>query len=417
MTKSVLIISFDLIREGETEVSFAIASLLAYLKSDERYGNDFITNHLSFNMLELKNQLTPSYFENHLSKYEIYSYDTIAISCYIWNEYLINPLTKKIRDLGFNGKIVLGGYQISYSTKENLIFEYPEADIFTFGYAEKSLLDAIFTNKTDTPIFLNEKVDFSEIPSPYLTSEILISENQKMVRWETKRGCPYRCTFCAHRDLTKNKVYKHEREKILQELALFKDKKVQRINVIDPVFNSGKDYLTYMEEIFKLGLDAELTLQTRFEMIKGEAGKQFLNLCEKTNTHLEFGIQTVVPNEYFAINRPNDNNLISELLPELEKRNISYEISLIYGLPFQTLDTFRYSIDFLLSKGCKNLTAYPLMLLKGTELYEHKNRFNFVEKETGDFNIPTVIASNTFSEQDWLKMSEIAKQLNPNVRH
>jgi len=417
MTKNVLIISFDLIREGEAEVSFAIASLLAYLKKDIRFGSDFTTHHLSFNMLELKNNITEIYFENYLSKYNFSHFDTVAISCYIWNEYLINPLTKKIRGLGFKGKIVLGGYQISYSTKEKLIFEYPEANIFTFGYAEKSLLNSIFVKKTTAPLFLNENVDFSEIPSPYLTNEILISENQKMVRWETKRGCPYKCSFCSHRDLTKNKVYKHENDKILQELALFKTKKVKRINIIDPVFNAGKDYLSYMKHIYDLGLSAELTLQTRFEMIKGEAGELFLDLCEKTNAHLEFGIQTIIPNEYNAINRPNDNNLIGKLLPELKSRNISYEISLIYGLPYQTLDTFRQSIDFLLSKGCENLTAYPLMLLKGTELYEQKGKFNFVEQNMGDFNIPTVIASNTYSEQEWLKMSEIAEQLNPNARH
>jgi hypothetical protein len=197
---------------------------------------------------------------------------------------------------------------------------------------------------------LNESVDFSEIPSPYLTNEILISENQKMVRWETQRGCPYKCSFCSHRDLTKNKVYKHGKDKILEELALFKTKKVKRINIIDPVFNAGKDYLAYMQHIYELGLSAELTLQTRFEMIKGETGKLFLDLSEKTNAHLEFGVQTIIPDEYNAINRPNDNNLIGKLLPELKSRNISYEISLIYGLPFQTLDTFRYSIDFLLSK-------------------------------------------------------------------
>lgn len=417
MTKNVLIISFDLIREGEAEVSFAIASLLAYLKNDIRYGSDFTAHHLSFNMFELKNKVTEEYFENYLSKYSFSHFDTIAISCYIWNEYLINPLTKKVRDLGFQGKIVLGGYQISYSTKEKLTFEYPEADIFIFGYAEKSLVNSIFANKTITPLFLNESVDFSEIPSPYLTNEILISENQKMVRWETKRGCPYKCSFCSHRDLTKNKVYKHGKDKILEELALFKTKKVKRINIIDPVFNAGKDYLAYMQHIYELGLSAELTLQTRFEMIKGETGELFLDLSEKTNAHLEFGVQTIIPDEYNAINRPNDNNLIGKLLPELKSRNISYEISLIYGLPYQTLDTFRYSIDFLLSKGCENLTAYPLMLLKGTELYEQKEKFNFVEQNMGDFNIPTVIASNSFTEQEWLKMSEIAEQLNPNSRH
>jgi radical SAM superfamily enzyme YgiQ (UPF0313 family) len=416
MIKQTLIISFDLIKEGEAELSFAIGSLLAYLKNDKRYGNEFITHHLSFNMLELKNKVSDKCFEESLEKYALENFDTIAVSCYIWNEYLLNPLLKKIRNLGFIGKIVLGGYQISYSTKDKLKFEYPEGDVFIFSYSEESLLQAILWKKNDSVLFLNEAVDFSEIPSAYLTNEIQISENQKMVRWETKRGCPYRCAFCAHRDLTKNRVYRHEKDKIFEELALFKSKKVKRINIIDPVFNAGKDYIEYMEEIYNIGVDAVITLQTRFEMIKGESGAKFLDLAEKINAHLEFGIQTVVPDEYNTINRPNDSKLIAKLLPELKKRNISYEVSLIYGLPNQTIDTFQYSIDFLRSKGCKNLIAYPLMLLKGTELYDQKEKFNFVEKQMGDFNIPTIIASNSFSESDWLRMAEIAEQLNPNMR-
>ena len=63
------------------------------------------------------------------------------------------------------------------------------------------------------------------------------------------------------------------------------------------------------------------------------------------------------------------------------------------------------------------MTAFPLMLLKGTELYEQKKQFNFVEQKMGDFDIPTVVSSNSFSEQDWVKMSELAGQLKPNSRH
>ncbi|OQY51789.1 MAG: hypothetical protein B6247_18545 [Candidatus Parabeggiatoa sp. nov. 2] len=53
--KNVLIISFDLIRNGEVTQSLSIASLLAYLKSDHRYGEEFTVYHLPFNMFHLKN--------------------------------------------------------------------------------------------------------------------------------------------------------------------------------------------------------------------------------------------------------------------------------------------------------------------------------------------------------------------------
>lgn len=416
MNKSALVISFDLFREGEADVSYAVASLMSYLKKDNRYGNEFTVKNLSINMLSHPNELTDNYLNSILLEHLIWNFDTIAISCYVWNEYLINPLIKKIFALGFHGKIVLGGYQISYGTKEKLSKEYPQADIFIFGYAEKSLLDSIFLKTSNLPIYLNENVDFFDLPSPYLSNEIIVSKNQKMVRMETKRGCPYKCSFCSHRDLTKNKVHKHNKNKVFEELDFFKEKQVQKINILDPVFNGGKDCLDYLKYMCEIGLKSEITMQTRFEMIKGELGKSFLDLSEKLHSKLEFGVQTVISKEYNAIRRPNDLNIIKNLLLELKNRNISYEVSLIYGLPYQTYDSFMKSVDFFLLNGCKNLTAFPLMLLKGTELYQQKEEFNFVEEEIGDFKIPTVISSNSFTNKEWIKMDNVAKQLNPNQR-
>lgn len=416
MKNRVLIISFDLFREGETEISYAIASIMSYLKKDIRYGNEFTIKNLSINMLKKPIDITNDYLESMLVENSIWSFDTIAISCYVWNEYLINPLLKKITELGFHGKIVLGGYQISYGAEEKLSKEYPKADIFIFGYAEKSLLNSIFLEKSKTPIYLNENVDFFELPSPYLSNEILVSKKQKMVRMETKRGCPYKCSFCSHRDLTKNKVHKHNKNKVFEELDFFKEKQVQKINILDPVFNAGKDSLDYLRYMYDIGLKSEITMQTRFEMIRGEFEKPFLDLSEKIQSKLEFGVQTIITKEYYAINRPNDLSKIKILLSELKNRNISYEVSLIYGLPHQTYDSFLESVDFFKSNGCENLTAFPLMLLKGTELYQQKEKFNFIEEEVGEFKIPTVISSNSFTNEEWIKMDYVAKQLNPNQR-
>lgn len=310
--KNTLIISFDLIREGEVKTSLSIASILAYIKSNQKYGNEFNISHLAINMLELKNQTSNNLFEKYLLNFQFYSFDTIAVSCYVWNEYLINPLLTEIRTLGFCGKLVLGGYQISYSTKETLKNEYPEADIFIFGYAEESLLKAIFMDKPKETLYLDDVVKFSNIPSVYTTNEILILQNQEMLRVETKRGCPYKCSFCAHRDLIKNRVYSHEKEKIFEELALFKSKNVNRINVLDPVFNLGNNYLSYMQEIERINLKSEIRIQTRFESIKGKDGKSFLEIAEKIKSHLEFGLQTFIPREYNAINRVNDKKTLTD---------------------------------------------------------------------------------------------------------
>ncbi len=411
--KKLLIISFDLIREGESVKSLAISSILSYLKNDIRYGNEFIAEHLPINMFSLNNATKVEDLHDRLSDFDFGTFDFIALSAYIWNEYLTNDLISYIRNVfGFRGSFILGGYQISYSGNPQI--EYPDCQFFISGYAEESLL-AIMTGSTINR-YVKSAIDFTKIPSPYLSGELPLKANQKMVRLETKRGCPYRCSFCAHRDLTFNKVYKHSLEKVYKELYLFKKINVEKINIIDPIFNAGKEYLAVMEEMERINLSSLISLQARFETIRGDKGMQFLDKCEKLNVILEFGLQTAVVEESEMINRKNSPKEIKKAMKALKDRGINYEISLIYGLPYQTLDSFKYSIDFALDNGCTQLTAYPLMLLKGTELYQQKEQFQFKEKSIGEYNIPVVVESNTFSKKEWHEMKKIAEELSPNQR-
>jgi radical SAM superfamily enzyme YgiQ (UPF0313 family) len=403
-----------LIREGEVNQSLAIASILALLKSDTRITDKMVFHHLSINSFKFGNQASSEIFYEYLKTYNFSKIDFIAISAYIWNEFLTNNLISYIRKIGFNGKIILGGYQITYAEQKLLKNYYPNADIFISGYAEKSLQTLFLGNNNQT--FLNEGIDFSQMPSPYLTNELAISVGTKMIRLETKRGCPYRCTFCAHRDLNFNKVYKHPLEKVFTEIDYIKNKEIKRVNILDPIFNVGKDYLDIMKEINQVKSKATFTLQTRFENIKGEEGVKFLELCADGNFHLEFGLQTINEQESEIVNRKNDREKIENSINLLKEYNISYEVSLIYGLPSQTLDSFRKSIDFVSNKGCKTIKAYPLMLLRGTELYEQKEKWDLKENNIGEFNIPTVTSSNSFTKDEWLVMNDLANKLNETER-
>jgi coproporphyrinogen III oxidase-like Fe-S oxidoreductase len=117
-----------------------------------------------------------------------------------------------------------------------------------------------------------------------------------------------------------------------------------------------------------------------------------------------------------AIKRGNNFPKIVTAFQKVQERNIPFEVSIIYGLPYQTVSSFLQSIEQLKNLGCTSITAFPLMLLKGTELYDLKHYFNFREVPMGKYNIPTVVESNFFSENEWYQMQEIALKLNSNDR-
>ncbi len=404
--KKLLIISFDLVREGECQ-SYAIGSILSKLKSHEAYEINYNVDWYSFNLLSIENFDLDYCLSSDLFKKNLTEYTHIAISCYVWSNSIVNPLIEKLFEYGFHGKIILGGYEISYSNKEEVKKLYPKANYLIMGYGEDCLLDILTGNISEGVLF--KPVDFSLLPSPYLTKTLNLRKNMSKVRWETKRGCPYKCNFCAHRDLTGKKVNYHELSKVFDELSLFKEFNVGKINVLDPIFNIGKDYLEILSEVKRISLRSLLSLQVRPELVTDE----FLDAIDGLNVLLEFGIQTLNEEENKAIHRNNNFPKIFETLQKVKERNIANEVSVIYGLPFQTVSSFSKTIETLQKFGCTSIIAFPLKLLKGTELYDLKHHFQFKEVLMGKYDIPIVVESNSFTEKEWWQMHEIALQLNP----
>lgn len=409
---NLLIVSFDLTRENECD-SYAIGSLISNLKSNENFEKTFLYDWYSFNLLSIEEFNIDYCLASPFFKINFTNYTHIAISCYVWSNNVVNALISKIIEYGFKGKIILGGYEISYSNSQELQSIYPSADYFIKGYGEQALLDIVNgVHSPENEKYISKEVDFLQLSSPYLTQTLPLSKNIERIRWETKRGCPYQCNFCAHRDLLLNKVKHHFYDKVFEEISLFKKYDIQKINILDPVFNIGKDYIKIINEMKRVNLSSTISLQVRPEIVTDD----FLNAIEGANVILEFGIQTLNESESILIKRKNDISKIYETLNKINEREINSEVSLIYGLPTQTLNSFNETIEKLKKINVKSITAFPLMLLKGTELYDTKDNYNFKEMPLGKYSIPTVVSSNSFNETEWLQMKEIADSLELNSR-
>lgn len=406
--KQVLIISFDIIRNGEPPVSLAIGSLLSYLKNDKRYEKAFAVEHIPFNL----NDNSPLSIETIISvieaKYDLKKLHAIALSCYVWSEYIINKLIVQLRLRGFKNKIILGGYQISYI--ENIEKDYSDCQIFVVGEGEQSLLEAIHYDLKEM-VKLNKFMDPRKTVSPYIDNTIPVAQEQKKVRMETKRGCYFDCNFCAHKDLIRPSIFCFPTDKVFDEISFFKEKAVSKINIVDPTFNIGKNYLEILEYCAQIGLKSLVSLQVRLESIRGKEGERLLQLCSSLNTILEFGIQTIIPDEMKVLNRNNDLEHIKYVMNQLNIRRIPYEASLIYGIPNQTVKSFKTSIEFLKIHGCKTIKAYGLMILKGTTLWKQRHEWRLKETIQGKYLMPYVTSSNTFNLGDWEEMKEIAESL------
>ncbi|OBU40450.1 hypothetical protein AYY26_21250 [Photobacterium phosphoreum] len=404
--KNSLLVTFDFSQRGKSGTGLAAGSLLSACRNHPLYNSHFTVTHLAIEM-STDTEMMPTVndiFNKIDSKVNLRYLNALALSCYVWSSALIEPLIKLCRSSGFKGNIILGGYQIMKKNGETL---YPSGDIYIPGYAESALPMAFLKSTILSKLVLDVPVDFKTLSSPYLDGTITLIQNQEMIHWETQRGCKFKCNFCAHRDLLGDQVEVFGMDKIKQELDLFKIRQVKKINVLDPVFNLGLNHLEILKYAKLINLNALLVFQVRFELITDE----FLNLCMDLNVHLEFGLQTAVKKEFKTIQRSNHLKKVSKNIHRLKNLNQSFEVSLIYGLPNQTPESFLESIEFLRLRGVETIKAFPLMLLEGTDLARDKEKFNIVEDIIDDSGIPHVVACDSFTRDQWETMRVYANQL------
>ena len=422
--RRLILVSLDWTRPKDPPLSLGHASILANLvkKGVNVSSLEYSVNSPSYSWTQVVGDI-----EKTLKSFGRSSPHTdIGIGAFIWNEISVQNITESLRQLGFPGRVIVGGPQVSYSPP-GIEREYPFADVFIRGYAE----DAMFTLMTsernkpikgvhyrgDPDLGWRSQVDLNKLASPYLSGLI---KPQPFIRWETQRGCPFMCSFCQHResgDHLKRRNLLPER--VVDEIDFFCENNVNDLAVLDPTFNSGPFYLDVLRRFVRNKYPGKISLQSRFEMVK----PQYLDLCEQLNetglVQLEFGLQTVHSNEAKAVRRGNPLKRIKSSIDDINSRNLLYEVSIIFGLPNQTLDSFKETVQFCLDHNVPVIKAFPLMLLRGTELEERKEEWELIESpvSAGDLiervqeGIPHVVASNSFTFEDWCRMAEIANNL------
>lgn len=339
----------------------------------------------------------------------------VGIGVYVWNDREVHALCRGLRRRGFAGRIILGGPQITYH-EAGVDRRYPEADALVRGAGEAAIVAIVGADRPRSipgVVWRGEEdrceqasADLERLPSPYLTGILDPADHRRFARWETKRGCRFRCSFCQHRDPGATPTVRaFASERVRREVAVFAAAGVEEIAVLDPVFNDpDHPYLEVLDALIAAGFRGRLSLQCRFESVTAA----FLDRAAQLDAHLEFGIQSIHVGEWRAIHRGNKMPLVEAAIVQLHARGIAFEVTLIYGLPEQTLGSFRATVQWCLDRRVPVIKAFPLMLLRGTELERDRDRWHLVESDDA---IPMVIASDSFTPDEQGQMQAIAEGL------
>ena len=410
MSRRLILVDFSWTRDKDPRVPLGHASLLASLQ--QQPGVDVRSVVVSVNQADAVPAEVVAAIKMHAGGRLPADVD-VAMGAYVWGEAVLRPVLAGLRRQGFAGRIILGGPQISYSGA-GLEALYPEANAFIRGYGEGALARiAADVTATDvpgvhwagTPDRLGQaNVNLEALASPWLTGLIPLT-GQRFIRWETQRGCQFKCAFCQHRE-PGARLLRRELGlgRIEAEIDMFCRQGVEDIAVLDPIFNAGPRAIRILERFTANGFRRRLSLQCRAEFV----GEAFLDAAQALDVRLEFGLQTIHLDEGKAVRRQNNIKRVDRVLQEVRRRGIDHEVSLIFGLPRQTLASFEQSVQWCLDRCVPVIKAFPLLLLRGTALDRDRDRWGLVD---GGGSMPTVIESSTFTHADWLTMARLSDAL------
>ena len=403
--------SLNWYREKDPRTSLGIAFIGSYLLEKVTFTG---SNNLHLLEYDVRDNLTQL-----VHQLLVINPKVIGLGVYCWNDKQTKQLLKDLRAIGYKGVIVVGGPQISYGD-EHLKEEYPEVDYFVKGDGEEAFYKIIegitLEQRVDLPgIFTQESLlfdsvaqveDLDSIPSPYQQEKIQEKLlGKKFIRWQTQRGCYFKCSFCAFTNpqATSRSI---SAEKTEQDLLFFKEHGVKEVAVLDPIFFVHKKRaLEILDLIAKYVPATRFEIQTRLEHLNEE----IIQKVAKLNIVLECGIQTLNKEIQKVISRYNDKKKVLENLAIVQKYRIPLEAHLIYGLPLQTLDSLLDDIDTIMEFKPSKMRIFPLILLKGTPMYEqckteYKEKMKFAPSypqyvlETAWMDMKTIYALSLLQE-------------------
>ncbi|MGG1314429.1 B12-binding domain-containing radical SAM protein [Cohnella laeviribosi] len=329
--------------------------------------------------------------------------DVIGFSCYIWNIEetitVIDMLRKVLPDVA----IVLGGPEVSYDT-DYWMRRLPAVDFIVMGEGEETLRDLLrelsgdrkfhfvfgLAYRKDGEVVINPgrpKLDLNALPSPHRFPEDLPSLGNRIVYFETSRGCPFSCQFCL--SSIEVGVRYFDVEKVKSDLLYLIENGAKLIKFVDRTFNIKRDYAM---EIFRFLIDHHNGCVFQFEITADIMRPEVLDfLAEHAPPGIfrfEIGVQsTNDPTNLAVKRRQNWSKLVRTVTKVKESGKIAQHLDLIAGLPHEDYDTFRKTFNDVFALRPEELQLGFLKMLRGTGLRIDAEKYGYVYMDRAPYEI------------------------------
>ena len=372
---------------------------------------------------------------------EIYLHhaDLICFSCYIWNIEYVRQLVRNLKNLCPNVKIWVGGPEVSYDC-ESFLRSLPQVDGILYGEGEKSfpalieyyaarekdlkcendsksecdakskkrdMQDASDQTKKMNPssemlpngtAWLDENGVFhqtspqpltpmEDLPFIYDEAGRMEGFKNRIIYYETSRGCPFSCSYCL--SSIDKKLRFRPLDTVKKELAFFLEQRVPQVKFVDRTFNCKKSHAMAIWQFIR-DHDNGVT-NFHFEIaadILDEEEIALLKTMRPGLVQLEIGVQTANPDTIHAINRKMDLERVAQVTETIrQSHNIHQHLDLIAGLPLEDYESFGHSFDVVYQMKPSQLQLGFLKVLKGSPMQAQASQYGILSQAEPPYEV------------------------------
>ncbi|MEK7238997.1 MAG: radical SAM protein [Gemmatimonadota bacterium] len=348
--------------------------------------------------------------------------DVVGFSCYVWNIGVLAEAIRRIRAAWPQARIVMGGPEVG-PVADAVLEGNPQVDVIVRSEGEVPFCDLVrcwrdgarladvagitwrdgdrVVQNADAPIVR----DLNRVVSPHLAK--FIEHAGRVICLETQRGCVFTCSFCFYNKDYSIRNRRFDLDRVKEELRFWLAQDVREIYLMDPVFNlnaaRAKEICRFIAEHNHRRIPFHTEVWAEF--IDDEMAELF---ARANFEFIEVGLQTSDHAVLEIVERRFKRLDFIEGIGFLKAHQLGFELQLIAGLPGETLDTFRASLDFAASFAPPHLSVFDLMILPGTELSRKAESLEIAYDPEPPYHVrshPTMPAADISQVRDMSRMA------------
>jgi anaerobic magnesium-protoporphyrin IX monomethyl ester cyclase len=290
-------------------------------------------------------------------------------------------------------RVILGGPQAAPMPAQALE-ELPDVDVLVRGDGERVVPDLARALESGDPLEAVEGIacrrdgrivetparaeppgDLDTYPSPYLGG-CLDLEGKDTAILLSSRGCEHACRFCITPGLCRGRIRYHSIERVVAEMELLARLGIERFWFADPNFTADRARTErLLAEKLRRGIATPFWCQTRSDLIDPDLLRRLRDAGADT---IAFGLESGSPGVLDDTRKGIELGQLRRNVEAARALGMETELFSIYGLPGETPENARETLEFVRSLGIpieSNSGSQQMQLYFGSVYEKSPERF------------------------------------------